>query len=102
MLAPVVVRHGHAVTHINDRDSAQSFLKSLIEHATSTACREENPSPTRSGTMMVAHSSLVFSAAAGIRDAVTQSAKAPCKDGHRVVQHLRGILDPKGHKSQKL
>ena len=103
MPAPVVVRHGHVVTHINDKDTAQSFLKSLIEHATSTTCREEKPSPTeRSGTVMVDHSSLVFSAVASIRDAVAQSSKAPCKDGHRVVQHLRGILDPTCHKSTKL
>ena len=104
MPAPVVVRHGHVVTHINDKDSAQfeSFLKSSLEHATSTACREEKPSLTeRSGTAMVDHSALVFSAVARIRDAVAQSSKAPCKDGHRVVQHLRGILDPKCPKSKK-
>ena len=103
MPAPVVVRHGHVVTHINDKRTAQSFLESLIQHATATACCEETPSPaSRAGAALADHSSLVFAAPASIRDAVAQSSQAPCKDGHRAVQYLRGMLDPKCHKSKKM
>ena len=78
MLAPVVVRHGHMVIHINDKDSALSFLKSLIKHAASTACCEERPLHIAPADVpMVDHSSLFFSAAASIRGAVAQSLKAP-------------------------
>ena len=71
----------------------------LQRHA--AACCEEGPSVARS-TAMVARSSLIFSAAASICDAVAQSTKAQCKDGHRVVQHLRAALNPTCQKSKRL